>query len=610
MTISAALPITVDYPSASEVIAARGASQIKLSLDGGRAGPSLKGAAKDPALVRDALLTTLAILESDLRYKGRDRTAYLAYLMKQGKRASAAIWEAQKAYLDNAFADDVRPTAALDPVLTIDDDEVALEVFSRDESAYARLALRREVFDAPVLAHGTACVDLGANVREKLETVRAFEPLELFADSRGVSANRLVRSFDVPTRWLRGFLQVQSAATLPATVCELSPVDLYNILFALRTRKAQNPPRGVRFELVPGAAPRVVIEPWEIVIEGHGAPYRGVAPRVVRTFGRQRLLALAPLLPHIRSMRVHLLGAGLPLFLAFDLGPATLSVALSGWSEASWASAATFDALMPRTRDSKGPDEIVRHLRSAGALSLADLVSRLATTTEETRASIQAACLRGEVVFDIARSVFRARRLLSEAVPDETTRYGSDREAKAHRLLGDGATGEGDVELTKVHEIAGEGVEIQGTVNDRAAHRVFTPRFSLDLEGRAYDAKCNCATYLRTGVREGPCEHMIALRVVHTRRVAEAKAMRDTPEGRKLIRAETRTLVRRDARGVEVVYRMSLDDRGVQVQWGPRNGPTRIQRLWFDRDVDARFDYFRRLDELGMAGYIDAESAQ
>jgi hypothetical protein len=55
---------------------------------------------------------------------------------------------------------------------------------------------------------------------------------------------------------------------------------------------------------------------------------------------------------------------------------------------------------------------------------------------------------------------------------------------------------------------------------------------------------------------------------------------------------------------------MSLDDRGVQVQWGPRNGPARIQRLWFDRDVDARLDYFRRLDELGMAGFIDAEAAQ
>ena len=37
--------------------------------------------------------------------------------------------------------------------------------------------------------------------------------------------------------------------------------------------------------------------------------------------------------------------------------------------------------------------------------------------------------------------------------------------------------------------------------------------------------------------------------------------LRQTPEGRKLIRAETRTLIRRDAEGKETVYRVSLDAR-------------------------------------------------
>src|SRR5438067_2537549 len=38
----------------------------------------------------------------------------------------------------------------------------------------------------------------------------------------------------VPDSWLRGFLQVQSAATLPFDRCRLTPVDLYNLLRHLR----------------------------------------------------------------------------------------------------------------------------------------------------------------------------------------------------------------------------------------------------------------------------------------------------------------------------------------------------------------------------------------
>ena len=36
------------------------------------------------------------------------------------------------------------------------------------------------------------------------------------------------------------------------------PIDVYNLLYALRTRKAKKSPRALRFELVPGQAPRAV----------------------------------------------------------------------------------------------------------------------------------------------------------------------------------------------------------------------------------------------------------------------------------------------------------------------------------------------------------------
>ena len=102
---------------------------------------------------------------------------------------------------------------------------------------------------------------------------------------------------------------------------------------------------------------------------------------------------------------------------------------------------------------------------------------------------------------------------------------------------------------------------------------------------------------------------MIALRLFHARERAKEEALRNTPEGRKLIRAETRTWVRRDESGQELVYRVSLDDRLVIVQWGQRTDTARQQRLWYDTDKDAREAYFSRLDGLAAEGFVDADAS-
>ncbi|AUX30278.1 MULTISPECIES: SWIM zinc finger family protein [Sorangium] len=624
MTAALARPILLRYAAPSELAAAPLQSSVRLSLDSARGPVGVRGTLRDAALFRDAMATLATLLESDLRYKGRDRTAYLAYLMKQGKKATAAIWEAQKAYLEGALgggaagqgdgSPDVRkPAGALDPVLTVHPDEVAIEVFSRDESAYARLAFSSDLFEGREAAHGTAFVDLSPRIVEQIDRLRVYTKVELDAGAShaapATSPASIERSLEVPATWLRGFLQVQSAATLPAVSCELAPIDLYNALFVLRTRKAKKPPRGLRFELVPGKPPRLILEPWEILLEGHGPPYEG-PPRVVRTFGRQRLLALTRLLPHVRSARAELRGPGLPVFWVLDLGRATLTVALTGWTDASWASAASFDALMPRDgeRGAGALDALAGRqralLRERGPLPLAALAS--GASAEDARAALQLECLRGRVLYDVARRVYRPRELFAEPVDEREIRYGSPREAAAHRLL----AAPGAVRPTKVHEIAGEGTEIHGEVADREAHRGFSPRFTVDLEGRVSDAWCSCPAFRRSGLREGPCEHMIALRVAYARERAAQDAQRKTAEGRALIRAETRTYVRREASGAEVVYRVSLDDRVVHLSWGTRGkDDPRHQRIWFDTDGEARDAYFKRLDALTSSGFVDAEAS-
>jgi predicted nucleic acid-binding Zn finger protein len=573
-------PVELRYATASDVEARADASRVLLALEGSRGTVGLRGRVREPALFRDALAAALGVLASDLRYRGRDRTAYLAYLMKQGKRATAQIWEAQKAFLDASLQTEEQKDTVLDPVLTVDPDQVSLEVFSRDE------------------------------LLTKVDRLRTYVPLSLEAHVALPSREaRAPRNVEVPHAWLRGFLQVQSAATLPSSTCMLAPIDLYNLLFALRTRKAKKAPRALRFELVPGAPPRMVIEPWELVLECHASVYTGSTPAVVRTFGRQRLAALGRLLPHAQNVRVQLMGPGLPVFWVLDMGPATLTLGLTGWTESGWSSAAAFDVLMPRAVPEGLSEKLRQRLRSEGPLSFETLVAGAGAPKDAVRAALQLECLRGRVLYDIARGTYRPRELMATPVDESVIRFGSEREARAHRLLGDGGPGAGEVKVTKVHEVVGEGTRIHGEVVDREAVRSFFPVFTLDLEGRVREASCGCPHFRRSGVREGPCEHMMALRLAYARQRAEEEALRQTPEGRQQIRSETRSYVRREATGQEQVYRVSLDGKVVAVEWGPRLGEARHQKLWFDSDAEARAAYFARLESLASEGFIDAASA-
>ena len=100
----------------------------------------------------------------------------------------------------------------------------------------------------------------------------------------------------------------------------------------------------------------------------------------------------------------------------------------------------------------------------------------------------------------------------------------------------------------------------------------------LDTEGQVKDAWCNCPVYMRSGLREGPCEHMIALRVRFQREQAEAERLRATPEGRKLVHAGTRTFMRRDASGMQTTYRV-LQVRHPPQDNGIVHGDSRYQDL-------------------------------
>jgi len=598
--MSETLSTPVGFAPSRAVVAADGGMRIVIPTDAERGEVELSARLHRPGVVRDALLALGDVLSADLTRKPTDRADYLAYLISRGKGVSKQVWDAQKEYLALQYGAAAKLAEPLDPVLTVGPDAVRFEVLSRDESIYAQLALRRPA--ALVDANhpgdvggtrGTTHIDL-ADALSAIAQIRAYRTTTL---ELAPSAQPTRRTRAVPLRWLRAFGQMQAASLIAADRFELSPIDLYNVLLALRLRKARTAPRGLRYELVPGEPPRLVLEPWDQVVRSTSGPYTGAQPRVVRTWGRNRLNVLARVLPHARRLTVAIAGPGLPSQYIVDLGDATLAVALSGWTDAGWAGISTFDLLAadddPRTVDAV-VDALSNPLRDDA------LAERLGRPRTDVRRTVLAALAQLRVGHDLATGELFARPLTRAPVAPSALQFRDAREAAAHRLLAE----PGAVTLSKVHDQGAEGRSIEGQIVDARAHRTFYPALTIDQESRTSAASCTCSAFRRAGIKEGPCEHLIALRVRYAREQARLEAARNTPEGRALITAETRVLMRRTVRGAET-YRLSLDGRSVTARFG-RGEPLRMQRLRFDSPSDARTAYFERLEQLAQKGYLDA----
>lgn len=592
--------VRVRYDRTPEAILTPDRLALTLSTDGERAMGPVSFELTQAPKVRDALLTLSDVFTSDLRRKASDRSDYLAYLAKSGKKATQAVWDAQKRFLEAQYGEATQEETPLDPLVSVSPDGLLFEVFSKDESAYASVFIDQSVLGAAPTLTGCSTLELSPAALTAIAKIRGYRKTSLTLAPAAAGEARTLR---VPYRFLRAFGEMQTASTLPRTRFTLTPVDLYNVLYSLRRKKAKKPPRGLRYELVPGRAPRIVLEPWETVLEGSGQPFAGGRPAVIRTFGRNRLSALGRALPHAERIEVSLVGPGLPAYYVLDLGGVIFTLALSGWTDAGFGGIQNFD----EHEGAPLPELLVRQIKAdleAGAKTLDELGDRPGRKKDEVRRVLLALMSQGDALHDLATDRYRLRSLLKAPIDPAKIRFKDPTHERAHRLL----ENEKQVELTKIHDRGAEGTAIEGKIDDQAAHRVFKTSFVVDREGRSTDASCTCPRFRRAGLREGPCEHMLALRIAHAKEERRREAARGTEEGKKLIRAETRTLIAREGDRSEIV-RLSLDDRSVTLRFGPHPDRLRMSRLLFDTVERARTEYFTRLEELDHKGFIDAGPA-
>jgi hypothetical protein len=500
-----------------------------------------------PLRFREAISALHDVVISDLRFKPRDKTAYEEWkkqdivrrrkeyeqhykearqqvlarraevppdLERQYERMRQQYWDARLKYSNYLSRHDQelwRMLMPCDPIVTVADDVVFFECFSADESSYGCLTARRDAFgpsETPRL--GTTNVDYSWSLYHHFQALRTYRQTRLRVDPAGFevatqgAADVREEKIDLPAGWLRGLAQVQAAMTLPMRRVSLSRQALYSLLAWLKRHKAQTSPRALRFELVSGRPPRLVLEPWEQAIESHAAPYQGPGGEPIRIWGRQRLLVLARLLPLVERVDVYLLGTGLPSFWVAQMGEMRLTLGLSGWTTNDWTRNAALDVVRPPVQISDGLiSGIAQAMRTQRSLRLSDSGLRSVASEAECAAGLNHLAHAGQVIYDLDAGLYRWRQIMPRVL-GEAEIGPENAELAASRQI----VGRGRVRITSKQEAPGGGQVFCAMVDD------YDVEMLLDREGIIKRGKCKCSHHFRGGLRMGPCRHLLALRTI------------------------------------------------------------------------------------------------
>ncbi|MGB7344429.1 MAG: hypothetical protein WBD20_09470 [Pirellulaceae bacterium] len=603
--------ISLRYAGQSRYVADGDQSQLALFGNLQRDPVHLDGVLKNPIQIREALSALYAVVGSDYRYVPKDRTAYHAFQRMRRESANQGSWRAQHAYFDWLSRNDPLAFLILDPVISVHPDKVFFEVFSKDEGTYANLSISMDAFNLtsdPVC--GTTNIDFSEPLFQSISRFRSYRETRLTIGQQGVAIDTdgsdqvLEKKIKIPDSWLRGFLQVQSSALLPTDSFSIAPIDLYNALRHLRMngdRKGKR--RGIRIELVPNEKPRLVLEPWETVIQTSQSAYAGREAKVIRVWGRRRLSLLRRMLPFVETVDVHLTGSGLPSFWVLKSPQMTFTMAITGFTASNWSKALDFDLLLPRNVSSeksaqKPLEKIVKHLSKTWRDDKAGLTKATKLSGEDLVQNVQLGCQHGQLMFDVPDQVYRLRPLTEVPLDMERLEFRSPFERSAFDLV----HRKNAVAIVNENRIYGSGLELTGKAEVKEDRREYRPQLLVSDDGFVGRAECTCNQFRTQGLKAGPCTHLIALRLAHAVRQQKRRDGKGTA-----ITVETRTYSKRTD-GNEHVYQVSLDRKRVKVRWGTVGQKMRIQQLQYPTIDDARDDYLARVKDLSGRGYLDASA--
>lgn len=540
------------YKGSSAVASTADRTQMSFAPDVTREPTFFTGQLGRKIEFREAISALHDVVVSDLRYKPKDKTAYKEWAARQeqidwqqvateraavaGKikelqvelnhlyqRSSARMsvyHKAQQEYFKYLYQKERDIWFVLDPVITVHPDELFFECFSQDEASYGRLGASYEVFDSVgEFACGTTNIDYSAALYDEFQKIRTYKATGFEIDPTGFDVRTTGEAdykevkIDLPDSWVRGFLQVSSAMSLPTVKFDLHPMDVHNLCFVLRRRREQKGPRAMRYHLTPGEPVKIVFEPWELEVDCPRSIYEGAERDVIRVWGRRRIHILERLIPVARKFTVHLLGSGLPSFYIADLGNMSFTLGLSGWTANDWAQAGNFDLMAPRADvDDVTKRRVFAALKESWSETPDRLAARLGLSRATVLGALGAYTQAGRAIFDLNKGVYRARELSREPLPLEQLRFANPREESATRFL----LQRDAVEINAKETDAAGLVTLRGTVKDK--DKTFQPSLTVDRDQRMVRAECTCNWHRQHKLFQGPCEHILALRMKSARR--------------------------------------------------------------------------------------------
>lgn len=571
---------------------------------------NFKAKIKDTLMFREAFITLYEVVSGDFSYKPKDRSAYLAYQAMKKQTSSASDWEARQAYFDWLMRNDIDTWFILDPVISVFEDQINFEVFSKDEGAYAMLSISKEAFELnDTLKCGTTNIDFSKEFISAIRQIRSHketyldisgEKVEVETKKENQSENKIIeKKIKLPDSWLRGFLQVQSASLLSYSKFDMKPIDLYNVIRHLSLNKDKKKGgRAIRIELIPGELPRLVLEPWNIVIQTSGNIYKGSRPEIVRLWGRKRLKVLSGILGIADSIEVYLLGSGMPSYFVVKMPKATFTLAITGFSASNWSQGVVFDLLLPReNKENKVLELIIKSLHKKNLMTFDELKSELKLEQKELSAGLQSGCQKGLLMYDM--NFCRLRPLLDEMPTLEELQFRNNKERKAYDLIAE----KDSVILESEEHIHEVGVELVGKVKVKEEKREYRPVLKINTEGRVLKAECTCPFFRKHKLIEGPCEHLISLRI----RFAQLEIERKVNPDRVTVRLETRSYTKRLDNGKEENYQLSLNEKRLIKRFN-LSGKSKKHSMIYNSLEDARNAYFEQVDILEAKGFIDTRS--
>ena len=532
------------YFGNSEVDSSPVSSGLSFAPDTRREPTFFRGQLKQKLQFRECISALHDVVVSDLRFRPKDRTEYLKWRAqqdevdlvelaaarkdvkkkmeearselnelrhKQNKRGSV-FYKARQKYFNWLFKKNYDAWFVLDPVVTVHPDEVFFECFSQDESSYGRVGVNYNVFqELGDFGCGTTNVDYSSALYDEFQKIRDYKETTLEVDpggfnvaTTGEAAYREVK-IDLPDTWVRGFLQVSSAMTLPATAIQLHPMDLHNLCFVLRRKKEKVGPRSLRFVLEPGKPVKVRIEPFGIEQVCARSLYMGSSAQEIRVWGRRRLHVLERLIPVAKSFTVLLLGTGMPSFWIADCGDVRFTLGLSGWTANDWSSSGNFDLLAPRADvDSDTSQRVFKQLCTDWRASTHELATKLDLDRGTVESALVQWTQNGRVMYDVDKGLWRRRELTAEPLPMDMLRFSNEREQAAVALL------------PQVQQLKSNRVDGRITISARIGRD--RPELTLDVDQRIKQGTCTCSFFFQNRLRKGPCEHILAARLALSRR--------------------------------------------------------------------------------------------